>query len=175
MQPPVDAPTPEALADLVARCSQIERYATQLTAAEETRIAALAAGLLEMRGVLALPELKPEKLPMRQRRIAHWQLTASHLSAALTPAIKKLHGALALDEHEQVKILSTRNWRGAWRDITLWRPGVCGLSSHDLMSYLVGLTALAQERAPDAARALLIRSSAVAAATAVTTARPRSR
>lgn len=175
MQQPVEAPTPEALADLVARCAQIARYTTQLTAAEETRIAALSAGLLEMRGVLALPEIKPEKLPMRQRRIAHWQLTAPHLSDALTPAVKRLSGQLALDEHEQVKILSTRNWRGAWRDITLWRDGVCGLSSRDLMVYLVALTAAAQDRAPAAAQVLLERSSAVVAAEALAAARPRSR
>src|SRR4051794_10814561 len=100
MQQPVEAPTPEALADLVARCAQIDRYATQLTAAEETRIGALAAGLLEMKGVLDLPAIKPERLPMRQRRIEHWTLTASHLNECLTPAIRKLHGTLALDEHE---------------------------------------------------------------------------
>src|SRR5437879_12698042 len=84
MQQSVEAPTPEALADLVARCAQINRYTTQLTAAEEIRISALAAGLLEMRGVLALPEIKPEKLPMRQRRIDHWALMASHLSEVAT-------------------------------------------------------------------------------------------
>jgi hypothetical protein len=168
MEHRVEAPTPEALADLVARCEQIERYARQLTAAEETRVAALAAGLVEMRGVLDLPEIKAEKLPMRQRRIAHWHLTASHLSSAATPQIRKLHGTLALDEHEQVKILARRNWRGAWRDVTLWRDGVCGLSARDLMTYLVALTAEAQERAPASARTLLMRASAVADAEATT-------
>src|SRR6478752_4221251 len=102
MQPPVDAPTPEALADLVSRCAQIDRYATQLTAAEETRIAALASGLLEMKGVLELPLIPAERLPMRQQRIAHWALTATHLSDSATPAVRKLHGMLALDEHEQI-------------------------------------------------------------------------
>src|SRR3954462_11126679 len=101
MQQPVEAPTPEALADLVARCAQIERYATQLTAAEETRIGALAAGLLEMKGVLDLPEIKPDRLPMPQRRIEHWMLAASHLGDCLTQPIRRLHGTLALDEHEQ--------------------------------------------------------------------------
>ncbi|MGE5732337.1 MAG: hypothetical protein ACM37U_10370, partial [Gemmatimonas sp.] len=66
MQPPVEAPTPEALADLVARCNQINRYATQLTVAEENRIAALASGILTMRMVLDLKPVAPEKLPMRQ-------------------------------------------------------------------------------------------------------------
>src|SRR5438046_432506 len=108
MQQPVEAPTPEALADLVSRCAQIDRYATQLTAAEEMRIAALAAGLLDMKGVLELPAIPPERLPMRQQRIAHWALTASHLADCATPAIKKMHGMLALDEHEQIKILSSR-------------------------------------------------------------------
>src|SRR3954468_21252666 len=79
MQQPVEAPTPEALADLVARCSQINRYTTQLVAVEETRIAALAAGILTMRGVLELSEIKAEKLPMRQGRIGHWSLMGHHL------------------------------------------------------------------------------------------------
>ena len=39
MAQPVDAPTPQSLADLVARCDQINRYETQLTAAEESRVA----------------------------------------------------------------------------------------------------------------------------------------
>src|SRR5437879_11383593 len=140
MQQSVEAPTPEALADLVARCAQINRYTTQLTAAEEIRISALAAGLLEMRGVLALPEIKPEKLPMRQRRIDHWALMASHLSEVATGPIRHMHGLLVLDEHEQVKILSSRTWRGVWRDITLWRDGAAGLSARDLMEYPAALT-----------------------------------
>jgi len=168
MQQPVEAPTPRALADLVARCTQIDRYATQLTAAEETRIAALAAALLEMRNVLDLPSVKSEKLPMRQRRISHWQLTAPHLGDAATPAIRKLAGVLVLDEHEQIKVLSSRNWRGAWREVKVWRDGVCGLSAHELMTYLAALSGKAQERAPDVARALLERGTALAAATEVT-------
>jgi hypothetical protein len=175
MQQTVEAPTPEALADLVARCAQINRYTTQLTAVEEIRIAALAAGILTMRGVLDLPEIKPERLPMRQRRIAHWALMGHHLSDVATPAIRHLHGTLALDEHEQVKVLSTRTWRGAWRDITLWRDGVHGLAAHDLMEYLAALTTLAQERAPDSARELLVRGKSVVAATVLTTAKPRMR
>jgi len=175
MQQSVEAPTPEALADLVARCAQINRYTTQLTAVEEIRIAALAAGILTMRGVLDLAEIKPEKLPMRQRRIAHWSLMGHHLGDIAAPAIKRLHATLALDEHEQVKILSTRTWVGAWRDVTLWRDGVHGLAARDLMEYLAALTALAQDRAPDTARALLVRSKSVAAAELLTTARPRMR
>jgi hypothetical protein len=175
MQQSVEAPTPEALADLVARCAQINRYTTQLTAAEETRIAALAAGILTMRGVLELAEIKPERLPARQRRIAHWSLKGHHLSDAETAPIRRLHGTLALDEHEQVKILSTRTWRGAWRDVTLWRDGVHGLSAHDLMEYLAALTTMAQDRAPESARELLSRSQSVAAAELLTTARPRMR
>lgn len=175
MQQTVEAPTPEALADLVARCAQINRYTTQLAAVEETRIAALAAGMVTMRGVLELAEIKPEKLPMRQRRIAHWSLMGHHLDEVITPAIKRLHATLALDEHEQIKILSTRTWGGAWRDVTLWRDGVHGLSARDLMEFLAALTALAQDRAPDAARELLVRSQSVAAAELLTTARPRMR
>ena len=66
MQQAVEAPTPQALADLVARCKEIGRYTTQLTAAEESRIAALAAALLTMRQVLDLHPIAPEKLPLRQ-------------------------------------------------------------------------------------------------------------
>jgi hypothetical protein len=175
MQQPVEAPTPEALADLVARCAQINRYTTQLTAAEETRISALAAGLLEMRGVLALPEIKPEKLPMRQRRIEHWALTAGHLSHVATGPIKHLHGLLVLDEHEQVKVLSSRSWRGAWREVTLWRDGVADLSARDLMEYLAKLTAETQERAPETARILLERGRQLAAAEALAARTPRGR
>lgn len=175
MQQPVEAPTPEALADLVARCAQINRFTTQLTAAEETRIAALAAGLIEMRGVLELPPIKPDRLPARQRRIDHWALTASHLAGVSTSAIKRLHGLLVLDEHEQIKILSTRTWRGGWRDVTLWRDGVEGLSAHDLMEYLAALTAEAHSRAPASATGLLERSKAVRAAETLASARPRGR
>jgi hypothetical protein len=168
-------PTPEALADLVARCAQINRFTTQLTAVEENRIAALASGLLVMRGVLALPQIRPDKLPMRQSRIDHWALTAHHLADVATPAIKRVHGMLVLDEHEQVKILAHRNWKGVWRDVTLWRDGVQGLSAHDLMQYLAALTVAAQERAPDAARELELRSNAVAGAERLASVKPRMR
>lgn len=175
MQQSIEAPTPEALADLVARCDEINRYATQLTVAEESRIAALAAGILVMRKVLDLEPIAPERLPMRQGRIDHWALTGSQLESAETAPIRHLHGKLVLDEHEQVKILSQRTWRGAWRMVTLWRDGVHGLSSRDLMDYLARLTALAQQRAPDVARVLLERSEAVAATQTMLRAGPRSR
>ena len=61
---------------------------------------------------------------------------------------------LVLDEHEQVKILSHRTWRGVWRAVTLWRDGMHGLSAHDLMQYLVQLATLAQQNAPASARFL---------------------
>lgn len=169
MQDPVIAPTPEALADLVARCTQINRFTTQLTRAEETRISALASGILVMRSVLDLPPVPAERLPARQSRIDHWLLTPDELSELVTPALKPFRGRLVLDEHAQIKLLSGRTWRGAWRDVTLWRDGVENLSAHDLMEYLVALTVEAQERAPDSARALLARSRAVAAARALPT------
>lgn len=175
MQQPIEAPTPEALADLVARCDEINRYATQLTAAEESRVAALAAGIVVMRKVLDLQPIAPERLPMRQGRIEHWALTGAQLESAETATIRHLHGTLVLDEHEQVKILSDRTWRGQWRAVTLWRDGVHGLSSSHLMEYLARLTALAQERAPAVARALLERSEAIAATQAMLRAGPRSR
>lgn len=175
MQQPVEAPTPKALADLVARCDQINRFETQLTAAEETRIAALASGLLVMRQVLDLEPLEPEKLPMRQGRIQHWALTGGHLKAVETQAVRSVRGLLVLDEHEQVKILSQRTWRGQWRSVTLWRSGEHGLSSADMMEYLAGLTALAHERAPDVARTLLARAEAVTATHAILAGGPRSR
>ena len=108
MQQSVESPTPKALADLVARCDQINRFAMQLTAVEENRIAALAAGILVMRQVLDLPLIDAEKLPMRQGRIQHWALTGGHLKEAETPAIHAVRGQLCLDEHEQVKVLSHR-------------------------------------------------------------------
>ena len=163
MQQPVEAPTPKALADLVARCDQINRFETQLTAAEESRIAALASGILVMRQVLELPLLEPEKLPTRQGRIQHWALTASHLKEAETPAIHAARGLFVLDEHEQVKVLSERTWRGQWRSVTLWKNGENGVSAAAMLEYLARLAGLAQQRAPDVARALLARSQAVAA------------
>jgi hypothetical protein len=123
MQQQIEAPTPQALADLVARCEQIDRYTTQLIAAEETRVAALASGIVAMRQVLALRAIPPDKLPVRQSRIPHWELAGGSLAETATPAIASLEGLLVVDEHEQVKILSHRSWRGAWRQVTLWRDG----------------------------------------------------
>jgi hypothetical protein len=159
----VDAPTPHALADLVARCDQLNRYATQLTAAEESRVAALASGILVMRNVLELEVVEAAKLPVHQGRIQHWALTGSHLREAETPTIRALRGTLALDEHEQVKVLSQRKWGGQWGSVALWRSGVHGLTAAMMLEYLARLVGLAQQRAPDAARKLLVRSEALAA------------
>jgi hypothetical protein len=175
MQPPVEAPTPRALADLVARCDQINRYETQLTAAEESRIAALASAILVMRNVLDLQLVEPEKLPVHQGRIQHWALTGGHLKEVETPAVHSLRGVLVLDEHEQVKVLSQRKWGGHWGSVSLWRSGTHGLTSADLMGYLARLTGLAQQRAPDVARALLARSEAVTATRDLSTEGPRAR
>jgi hypothetical protein len=176
MSQPIEAPTPEALADLVARCDEINRYAERLTAAEESRIAALAAGIVVMRQVLDLPPIPAEKLPMRQGRIEHWALTAPHLAEAETPAVKRLAPSqIVLDAHEQIKILSRKAWGGGWKDVILWRDGVQGLSSPDLMAFLAGLTALAHRRAPDVARRLLERSQALTATYAVRASGPRGR
>jgi hypothetical protein len=162
MQQLVEAPTPRALADLVARCTQIDRFTVQLVAAEESRIAAFASGIFAMKGVLGLSEIPGEKLPTRQSRIRHWAITGGDLNDLVTPAIRRLDGMLVVDEHEQIKIISRRTWRGGWRLVTLWRDGVQGLSSRDLLEYLARLAILAQERAPAAARELLARSEAVA-------------
>jgi anti-sigma-K factor RskA len=175
MQQPVDVPTPQALADLVARCDQINRFETQLTAAEEARIAALASGILVMRQVLELPLVAAENLPTRQGRIQHWALTASHLKPAETPVIHGVRGLFVLDEHEQVKVLSDRTWRGQWRSVTLWKNGERGVSTAAMLEYLANLTSLAQQRAPDVARALLIRSQAVAATHGLLAVGPRQR
>lgn len=176
MQQTIDVPTPTALADLLARCNEIRRYTTELAAAEVMRISALAAALVVMRQVLDLPPIPAEKLPLRQKRIAHWSLTEPHhLASALTPNIRTIHASLALDEHDQVKILSGRTWRGGWNSVTLWRDGVHDISSATMMEYLARLVALAQERAPDVARSLLARSEAVVAAGSLLPAGPRSR
>jgi len=175
MQQPVEAPTPQALADLLARCKEIGRYATQLTVAEESRIAALAAALLTMRQVLALHPIAPEKLPLRQARIAHWALTDPHVEALAAHDLVDRHTALAIDEHEQIKVLSDRTWRGVWRTVTLWRDGVNGISAAALMQYLANLTALAQQRAPDVVAELLERSEAIVAANSLLPAGPRAR
>ena len=175
MQEPVEAPTPKALADLVARCDQINRFAMQLTAVEENRIAALAAGILVMRQVLDLPLIDPEKLPMRQGRIQHWGLTGGHLKEVETPAMHAFRGHLVLDEHEQVKVLSHRTWRGQWRSVTLWKSAEHKILPASMMEFLARLTELAQRRAPDAARALLARSEAVMATHGLLATGPRSR
>jgi hypothetical protein len=163
MQDPVESPTPRALADLVARCKQIDRFTVQLVAAEESRIAAMASGIFAMRGVLRLVEVDADRLPARQSRIGHWALTGDELDDLATNPIRSLDGTLVVDAHEQIKVLSDRSWRGAWRTVTLWRDGVHGLSSRDLLEYLARLAARANDMAPDAARELLARSEAVAA------------
>ena len=175
MQDSVDSPTPQALADLVARCSQISRFARQLTAVEEGRIAALAAGILTMRDVLELRLVPSHRLPARQSRIGHWTLTSPNLADIATPAVERIHGTLALDEHEQVKVLADRTWRGVWRTVTLWRDGVAGLSAADLMEYLAALAQEAQRRTPVVAAVLLKRGEAVAATHGLLPSRPRSR
>jgi hypothetical protein len=93
----------------------------------------------------------------------------------MTPAMKHLHGTLALDEHEQIKILSRRTWRGAWRVVTLWCDGVHGCAARDVMEYLARLAAEAHRRTPAAARALLERSQAIAATKELSPAGPRGR
>lgn len=163
MQQPVEAPTPKALADLVARCDQINRFETQLTAVEEARITALASGILVMRQVLELELIDPEKMPSRQGRIQHWALSGGACREAETPVIHAVRGVFVLDEHEQVKVLSERTWRGQWRSVTLWKNGDHGVSAAAMLEYLARLTGLAQKRAPDVARQLLARSEAVAA------------
>ena len=175
MQQPVEAPTPKALADLVARCDQINRFETQLTAAEEARIAALASGILVMRQVLELELLDPEKLPARQGRMQHWALTGGHLAKVETAAIRAVRGVFVLDEHEQVKVLSDRTWRGQWGSVTLWKSGDHGVSAAAMLEYLAALTRLAQDRAPDVARKLLARSEAVSATHSLLAAGPRQR
>src|SRR5829696_104256 len=175
MNNPIDAPTPAALADLVERCKQLHRYDTQLTAAEEIRIAALAAGIVAMRHVLDLAPVARMRLPSRHGRMSHWALAGESVAAAETPAIKELErtAQLVLDEHGQVKVLSDRNWRGAWRTVTLWRDGVHGLSAATLMDYLARLASLAHERTPAAATALVERQAAVAASRPLTASGPR--
>ncbi len=175
MQQPVEAPTPKALADLVARCDQINRFETQLTAVEEARIAALASGILVMRQVLELRPVDPEQLPTRQGRLQHYGLTGGHLERVETPVIRAVRGLFVLDEHEQVKVLSDRTWRGQWGSVTLWKNGDHGVSAAAMLDYLARLTRLAQERAPDVARSLLARSEAVAATHSLLATGPRQR
>ncbi len=175
MQQPLVAPTPKALADLVARCDQINRFETQITAAEETRIAAIASGILVMRQVLGLKLVEAEKLPMRQGRIQHWVLTGGHLKEAETPAIRAARATFVLDEHEQVKVLSNPTWRGQWRSVTLWKNGEHGVTAAAMLEFLTSLVALAQRRAPDVARGLLARSVALSATDEQFGAVPRSR
>jgi hypothetical protein len=169
----VDVPTTAALNDLVARCSGINRYATQLTAAEESRVAALAAALVTMRQVLGLERIGTLELPLRHARVAHWALTGTPVIEVETTPIRHLQGQLVLDDHGQVKILSGKTWRGAWQSVSLWRDGVHGLRAAALMDYLARLIGLANERAPDAARVLLERGKAIEATGALTGTGPR--
>ena len=176
MSQPVDVPTAASLADLVARCEQLHRYDTQLTAAEESRVAALADGLVSMRHVLQLPAISREKLPSRHGRMDHWALTGTTVSEAETPPIAELtrRSGLVLDEHGQVKVLGDRSWRGEWRSVVLWRDGTAGLRAADLMQYLARLAALAQARTAGAAHTLVDRHDAIEATRALTVEGPRS-
>jgi hypothetical protein len=169
----VEIPTIVTLNDLVARCSEINRYATQLTAAEESRVAALAAALVTMRQVLGLDRIGTMELPVRHARIAHWALTGAAVIEAETDEIRQLQGLLVLDDHGQVKILAGKTWRGAWQTVSLWRDGVHGLRAGPLMDYLARLIGLANERAPEAARALLERRHGVEHTAGLTASGPR--
>jgi hypothetical protein len=169
----VEVPTVAVLNDLVARCSEINRYATQLTAAEESRVAALAAALVPMRQVLGLERIGSLELPPRHARVAHWALTGTSVIEAETTPIRRLQGSLVLDDHGQVKILSGKTWRGTWQSVSLWRDGVHGLRAAPLMDYLARLVGLANERAPVAARALLERGLAIEETSGLTAAGPR--
>lgn len=171
----IEVPTAAALADLIARCTQIDRYATQLAAAEEIRIAALATGIVAMRRVLGLEPIAREKLPSRHARAEHFVLTSASVREAITPAVRGVEGKLVLDDHGQVKILSGRSWRGVWRNVTLWKDGVEGLSAAELMDFLARLAALAHERSPDAARALLDRREKLTDTLSVMASGPRGR
>jgi hypothetical protein len=169
----VEVPTTAVLNDLVARCSEINRYATQLTAAEESRVGALAAALVTMRQVLGLERIGSLELPLRHARVAHWALTGTSVIEAETPPIRHLQGQLVLDDHGQVKILSGKTWRGTWQSVSLWRDGVHGLRAAALMDYLARLVGLANERAPDAARTLLERRKAIDETSGLTASGPR--
>ena len=169
----VEVPTTAVLNDLVARCSDVNRYATQLTAAEESRVAALAAALVTMRQVLGLERIGSLELPLRHARVAHWALTGTSVIEAETPPIRHLQGQLVLDDHGQVKILSGKTWRGAWQSVSLWRDGVHGLRAAALMDYLARLVGLANERAPEAARTLLERRKAIDETVGLTGTGPR--
>ncbi len=169
----VEVPTVAVLNDLVSRCSEINRYATQLTAAEESRVAALAAALVTMRQVLGLQRIGTLELPVRHARVAHWALTGASLIEVETDPIRQLQGQLVLDDHGQVKILSGKTWRGAWQTVSLWRDGVHGLRAGPLMDYLARLIGLANERSPEAARALLERRRAIEATAGLTASGPR--
>jgi hypothetical protein len=149
-----EVPTAESLDDLVARCRQLDRYHTQLTSAEETRISAIASALVSMRRVLELEPIPAERLPAHHRRAEHWALVSSATDEALTEPVRSMEGLLALDEHGQVKILSDRSWRGRWRGVNLWKDGADGLSAAALLEFLAALAALAQTRAPGAAEEL---------------------
>jgi hypothetical protein len=169
----VEVPTTAVLNALVARCSEINRYATQLTAAEESRVAALAAGLVTMRQVLGLERIGSLELPLRHARVGHWSLTGTSVIEVETTPIRQLPGLLVLDDHGQVKVLSGKTWRGAWQSVSLWRDGVHGLRAAALMDYLARLVGLANERAPEAARALLERGKAIDATVGLTGSGPR--
>src|SRR3954471_4659303 len=171
----IEVPTPNALADLVARCNQIDRYATQLAQAEEIRISQLATGIVAMRRVLQLEQVPREKLPSRHARAEHFILTSDSVREARTPAIKAVNGTVVLDDHGQVKILSGHTWRGMWKSVTLWRDSVSGLSSSDLMEFLARLVASAHERAPEAAQQLLDRRDKLAGTVSLMGSGPRGR
>lgn len=175
MQSPIAVPTPAALADLVERCRQIDRYSTQLTAAEETRIAALAAALVAMRPVLELTAIPRSSLPGHHRRVTHWNLVSGYATPLAEGAIGALGERLVLDEHGQIKVLANRSWRGMWRTANLWRDGIEGLGAAALLGYLAQLVELAQRRAPDVAQSLVERRDSLAASRSLVEPGPRGR
>lgn len=175
MHPSIRVPTAAALADLVERCTQIDRYATQLAAAEETRVAALAAALVSMRRVLDLEPIPRGSLPGHHRRVTHWDITSGHAAEVLNDDVRRVLGRLVLDEHGQIKVLANKTWRGTWRLATLWRDGVEHVRASALLEYLAALIDLAQRRSPEVAQSLADRRETLAASGALVEPGPRSR
>ena len=177
MQQPVEAPTPKALADLIARCDQINRrFETQLHSSRSHPYQRAGVG-----HPCHAPSARPQGAGFGKAPDA----PGAHSTLGAHRRASPRSGNTADQCREEPTSCSTstnrskscadRSWRGQWRSVTLWHNKENGVTAAQVMEFLARLTSLAHKRAPDVARGLLARSEAVVSALELVSQTPRGR